>query len=213
MNFSLKINKNQQNYDAILSALTKEVNTQMKSSASSVEVGIKEVVGDAILDSNEMKSLIGGSLQGHLGIRPGDNDNAVFQITQAVMNAVYITWIPMTNKRPGKLEILIQPSNFANLLSLRAGEVDAVHKLDGPYTMEWLDWLLTLGDTPIVKGYEYQMGTTGRSGQGIMKKKQGSTWRVPPEFAGTLEDNFVTRALDEETVEKQILKILRQTTQ
>jgi hypothetical protein len=32
----------------------------------------------------------------------------------------------------------------------------------------------------------------GRSKLGTMDK--GGAWRVPPEFAGTLEDNFVTRA-------------------
>ncbi len=213
MSFSLRVNQNQQNVDAMMKALVTEVNSQMKSAASAVEGSIKQVVGDAILSSYEVRSLLGGSLQGHLGIRPGDNDNAVFQITQAIMNAIYITWTPMKNTMPGKLDVLVQPDNFANLLSLRAGEVQAVHRVDGPYTMEWLDWLLRLGDTPIVKGYEYQMDVTGRSGQGIMKKRSGATWRVPPEFAGTLEDNFVTRALDEDSVEKQISKILKQTTQ
>jgi hypothetical protein len=213
MEAKLTIDQTKQNYDAILKVLAKEVNAAMKAVSASVIAQIKPIVGEAILQSYEMRSLLGGSLQGHLGIRPGDNDNAVFQITNAIMSAIYVEWTPLTTSQPGKLNIFIQPNNFANLLSLRAGENDAVHKTDGAYTMEWLDWLLRMGDTPIVKGYEYQAGITGRSGQGIMKKKAGSVWRVPPEFAGTIDDNFVTRALDDEQVESQIAKILKKTIQ
>ena len=209
MKFTLQVDNDNANRDAMLNALTSEINEHMRGIDNNITALIRPLVTEAIMSCYEMNSLLGGSLQGHLGLRPGDNDYAVFAITQAVSNATYATWTPVQNKKPGRLEILVQPDNFANLLSLRAGVNVATHKTDGEYEMEWLDWLLTLGDTPIVKGFEYQRDPTGRSGIGIMKKKDGVSWRVPPEFAGTLDDNFVTRALDQPFIEREITTILK----
>lgn len=211
MKITLQVDNNASNVNAMLDALTREVNTQMAGIDQKITSLIRPVVAEAIMNCFELQSLLGGPLQGHLGLRPGENDYAVFSITQAVSNAVYATWMPMRKNKAGRLEILIQPDNFANLLSLRAGVNVAQHKEDGPYEMEWLDWLLTLGDTPIVKGFEYQRDPSGRSGIGIMAKKDGASWRVPPEFAGTLNDNFVTRALDEPAIESEITTILKNT--
>lgn len=211
MQFTLKIDNNTSNVNAMINALTKEVNTYMAGIDQKITASIRPIVAEAIMNCFEVRSLLGGPLQGHLGLRPGENDYAVFAITQAVSNAVYATWTPMKRKTAGRLEILVQPDNFANLLSLRAGVNVVQHKEDGMYEMNWLDWLLTLGDTPIVRGFEYQRDPSGRSGIGVMAKKNGASWRVPPEFAGTLNDNFVTRALDDPAIEREITTILKNT--
>jgi hypothetical protein len=73
--------------------------------------------------------------------------------------------------------------------------------------LHWLDWLLNRGDQIIVVGYEYNPQTgLGRSKLGNMKT--GGSFRVPPEFSGTQENNFVTRALIGASQEKEIAKIL-----
>ena len=75
--------------------------------------------------------------------------------------------------------------------------------------MPWLDWLITEGDKPIVKGYKYVNDVIGRSGQGIMKQQNGESWRVPPEFAGDINDNFITRALDEPAFISRLTAIIK----
>jgi capsid portal protein len=55
-------------------------------------------------------------------------------------------------------------------------------------------------------GYQYEgIPGFGRSRGGIMS--EGGSWRVPPQYTGTLDDNFVTRALTNR--EKDIEKLLK----
>jgi hypothetical protein len=57
-----------------------------------------------------------------------------------------------------------------------------------------------------VAGYQYNPQTgIGRSKLGNMKT--GGSFRVPPEFSGTEQNNFITRALVGSNQEKQISKI------
>ena len=57
-------------------------------------------------------------------------------------------------------------------------------------------------------GYSYDAQSgLGRSGLGYMS--EGGAFRVPPQFSGTSDNNFITRALIGEAQEKQISKILQ----
>jgi hypothetical protein len=71
--------------------------------------------------------------------------------------------------------------------------------------LHWLDWLLRQGSAVIVSGYQYTPKRDGRSGGGVMT--MGSLWRVPPQFAGTLQNNFITKALSNR--EKELTVILK----
>ncbi len=208
---SLRIHTNKTNVDAILRGVAEEVNKAMEVVDIQIEKQVRPAAATAIADCYEMRSLINGPLQGHLGIRPGDNDNAVFQIAQSVASAVYVDWksMPVNGNRSGTLSIMIQPSTFANILSLPAGVNKVYSKKYGAYEMPWLDWLITEGDKPIVKGYKYVNDVIGRSGQGIMKQQNGESWRVPPEFAGDINDNFITRALDEPAFISRLTAIIK----
>jgi hypothetical protein len=90
------------------------------------------------------------------------------------------------------LVLSIQPDSLINLLALKSGHVTTNKGTD----LHWLNWLLEKGQSVIVIGYRYNPDTAprGRSGGGTMSG--GSAWRVPPEYAGTISDNFVTRAFD-----------------
>ena len=68
--------------------------------------------------------------------------------------------------------------------------------------------MLEYGDTIIVANYDYNPQTgLGRSSLGNMK--DGTGFRVPPEFSGTLTNNFITRALTEPQQEQRIYNILK----
>jgi hypothetical protein len=75
-------------------------------------------------------------------------------------------------------------------------------------TLPWLEWLLLYGGKIIVKNYKVRMGSNrnSRTGMAIMVESEGNNWRVPPEFAGILTNNWVTRAINK--LDDKIISIL-----
>ena len=63
--------------------------------------------------------------------------------------------------------------------------------------LPWLQWLLLEGNNAIVKNFDVKMGSysQSRSGMAIMVSSRDN-WRVPPEFVGTISNNWTTRAID-----------------
>ena len=106
----------------------------------------------------------------------------------------------MSNRLTGGIEFNFQPADFANLLGLPQGHQVTNKAAD----LHWLDWLLTKGDTVIVKGYSYEPSGKGRSGGGSMKT--GGFFRIDPSYSGTTINNFITRAFVGR--ETQLAKIL-----
>jgi hypothetical protein len=68
---------------------------------------------------------------------------------------------------------------------------------DNGYSLPWLEWLLLKGNKTIIQKHEVQIGPnpTSRTGMAIMVKSNKS-WRVPPEFVGTVQNNWTTRAIE-----------------
>lgn len=77
--------------------------------------------------------------------------------------------------------------------------------------LEWMKWLLTLGDAVIVRDYEVRAGFPDKSRTGDKIMVKGSGWRVPPQHSGTEGNNFITRAIDEALpeIEKQIIHLFK----
>jgi hypothetical protein len=65
------------------------------------------------------------------------------------------------------------------------------------YSLPWLKWLLFEGSKPLIKNYSVKFGSNKRSrtGQAIMISSN-KNWKVPSEFAGTVTNNWITRAID-----------------
>ena len=87
------------------------------------------------------------------------------------------------------------PSGFSDLLSLEA----SVLVTEKGAELNWLDWLLIQGDTAIVGEYRFALGSSpySRTGMGLMIGGSGFSWRVPPEYAGNITNNWITRAIDQ----------------
>jgi hypothetical protein len=68
---------------------------------------------------------------------------------------------------------------------------------DKGYSLPWLQWLLFEGNEVLIKNYkvEFRPNPNSRSGLAIMKPSSSSSWRVPPEFVGSEENNWITRAI------------------
>jgi hypothetical protein len=84
-------------------------------------------------------------------------------------------------------------SDFNDLISMGESVVVTEKGTD----LNWLSWLLIDGDAIIISDYMFVAGPfdTSRTGMGIMRQS-GGAWRVPPEFAGQINNNWITRAID-----------------
>lgn len=187
----------------INAAIAKHLNTKLSNAKTTLERKIKEYVGIQINNSYEMIELRGGYLQGALGVL--EPVSAVEDIVSAVESSVKVNVTKYNAKLKGGIEIYVQPSNFANLLSLPTGNT----VIDGGF-LHWLRWLLEFGDRIIVVGYDYSPENgLGRTGLGTMEK--GGSFRVPPAFAGVPDDNFITRSIVTRQTDIFLTKIIEDT--
>lgn len=184
-------------------AIADYINDRIKKNTNTLINKSKNLIPSWIKSQPEIVSLLSkdsSSLAGHFGIS-GDTSSIIDTIVSHVANSIGVKFIPYNEKLVGGLELYFQPNNFANLLSLPQG-----HTVYRDGDLHWLDWLLMRGDQIIVANYQYNPKTgLGRSGLGNMIA--GNSFRVPPQFSGTKDDNFITRALIGPTQEKEITKI------
>lgn len=167
---------------------------------------ISQLVNRWIISQPEMKSLMSydiGSLAGQFGLPAGQGFLAVEAIAQSVADSITVQFSRFNpSSLAGDLNINIQPEGFSNILNLGVG-----HVVFSGGDLHWLDWLLTKGDTIIVVGYHYEPKSgAGRSSLGYMSS--GQAFRVPPEFSGTAENNFITRAIIGQPQEAAISNII-----
>lgn len=186
----------------INTAIADEINSRLKNRSLSLKSKIISLVQNSIISQPEIKSLENGYLKGAFGLI--GTEEIIQNIYSAVTDSIQVE-IKKVNKNLSSIpiSISIQPSNFTNLLSLPSGHV---YYENGD--LHWLNWLLSLGDTIIVANYRYNPTVgLGRSGLGYMKI--GGFFRVPPEFSGTLDNNFITRSLLNKDLTNSITDILK----
>lgn len=95
-------------------------------------------------------------------------------------------------------------ADYSDALSLPEAAFRSKTTRPGPrqgeeHDIEWLKWLLIEGRRYVVKNYIFteKLDSAKSRGGGLMIPKKGGGWRVPREYAGTIDDNFLTRAIDE----------------
>lgn len=157
---------------------------------------ISNEVKNAIMQEPEYISLVSGQLRSELGIP--DATAKVEQIFQHWADSIIVTVSPISIKSSrlvGKLSLDMIPSNFADALGLSAATI--TDSVSGS-VIPWLQWLLLDGTKILIQNYEVRIGPNSRSrtGSAIMVVSNQKDWRVPPEFAGTIHDNWITRAIN-----------------
>jgi len=173
-------------------------------------------IGAAIIRSPEMASLQGGRLAGELGLPPALQRAAPKDITEAIVNSIGAVVLPVRRagrKLTGGINITVQPADFRNMLGLGISPIKYLSrnkKFKGKMvSLDWLDWLLFKGDAVIVQNFRVERGSHGRSGLAKMKGKRGNPWRIDPNFSGTVDDNFISRALDDPIARGEVLAAIQ----
>jgi len=157
---------------------------------------LPKIVKEALILEPEYASLLSGQLRSELGVP--DADSKIEQIFSAWSNNLVVQNRPLSIKGSGLsggFSINIIKSDFSDILSLPAAVV--VDSTSGSI-IPWLQWLLIEGNQILIRDYKLRMGPNSRSrtGNAIMVSSTKDNWRVPPQFAGTINNNWVTRAMD-----------------
>lgn len=179
----------------ILKLLVPEVKNYFDSILNNIRDPLKNLIIDAIKKAPEYDSLINGTLKAEFGLP--DSDSRVNMIIQTLDN------INVKSKKiiikggeqlSGGFELTMIPSSYSSILSLP----EATFKTEKGKDLHWLEWLLLLGNETIIKDYEVKLGPDPRSrtGMAVMRGVVSGKWSVPPQFAGTANNNWITRAID-----------------
>jgi hypothetical protein len=188
-------------------ALSEKLNSALIKSSSKILDEVKKLIPQWINSQPEIQALNSGNLIGQFGITISAS-SIINAIIQSVVNSTTMSIKKYDKKlKNGGLELYIQPSDFQNLLSLPEGHT-VYRDLNFSGDLHWLNWLLTRGDEVIIVGYEYNpKNGIGRSRLGNMVK--GGSFRIPPQFSGTSDNNFITRSLLGQEQEKAIASIFQ----
>lgn len=177
----------------ILLAVTRHLNSRLVNLSKLVGQQAQILIAKELEASPTTASLIGGQLRAEFGVV--DADSELKQIYKAIASSVKVTLTHARRQGTGvvmKLRLTAVPFDLDTIIG-GLGSYTTKKGVEIP----WFEWLTRLGYRVIVRDYGLEGGhpNSSRTGDTIMVKgKKG--WRVPPEFAGTPRDNFVTQATD-----------------
>jgi len=193
----------------ILDSLVDYLSPIMIKIKNSLQNSLPRYIEDAVSSQPEYVSLLGGQLRSELGVPDaGSRINSIF--TEWKNNAIVI-YEPISTKGSsiiGGFSIDMIKSDFSDILALPLSEV--VDDVSGSI-IPWLRWLLLDGGKILIRNYKVQLGNNSRSrtGGAIMIQSDKENWRVPSQFAGTSNNNWITRALS--TYDQLILDHIQNT--
>lgn len=171
---------------------------------------IKNTIISSIKNQPEYASLLNGKLKYEFGLPDADSRvSSILQNIEKSLNISYQQPSYSVNGVSGGFVINMIPSDFNDILSLPA----SVFTTEKGTSLQWLKWLLLEGDNSIVFGYKFILGQNpfSRTGQGIMRTETSGVWRVPPEFAGSQDNNWITRAISatEDDINNYLINALK----
>lgn len=205
MNISIKLlDSNSQIYKKILDALLPQVTQYMTNVVQKLRSGISPILEKAIRNSPEYEAILVGRLRYELGIPdPSVKLEGLIDIWLNSIEFNYNKPIISNNKIKSSFSVNMIRVDFSDVLSTDFAKV--VDTVRG-YELPWLQWLLLDGNKTIISDYEVLFGQNraSRTGFAIMTPSNNS-WKVPANYAGTIGDNWITRAIDSASPEIQDL--------
>lgn len=188
----------------LLFAIGEDVDRVLKKARPKIEILARDKIYRAINNSPTVASLLNKdvaviSLQGQFGLTDELAISAVDEIISSAVNSIRVEAVLSKKYRNqdliGALRISLLPENFLSSLSITNGVY--ISERSGQ-DIPWFEWLMTRGVQVVVTGWRvYDSGSeTSRSNTGAIMVP-GGIFYVPNEHAGTVEDNFITRAVDE----------------
>jgi hypothetical protein len=194
----------------MLRALLPDIQKYFNKVYNEMKKNIPQILINHIKMQPEYSSLLNGKLMGEFGLT--DPDSRLSNILSTIESGAIIQTKPISisgSQIKGSIKLQMVQKDFSDLLSLG----DASFTTEKGSNLQWLSWLLKEGDSIIIADYTFALGSfpSSRTGMGIMRQFGGSSWRVPPEFAGNISNNWITRAIDSASneIEKELESLTR----
>lgn len=159
---------------------------------------IKRLVANSLRNSNFYRNFTTGSdLVVGLGVPAGEEKIRIEAVINAIVDNLKIGLNKRgTNQYIGSISIYVELNEavYSYITNIREANITTEKGENIP----WLKWVIIDGDTIIIKNYDVMQNIgLGRSGGGIMVKSSNVSYRIPTEYSGTLEDNWITRAIED----------------
>ena len=178
----------------ILEIMADHINDTLNIAMPKITTEIKELVALSLREEPEYQSLLSGRLRAEFGL---SDTNMVDNIIDKLVSTIDVSRSTVSYNKIGLVggfTITMMKSDDMNGLIFT--DIASVISNNGQH-LPWLQWLLLEGNNAIVKNFDVKMGSysQSRSGMAIMVSSRDN-WRVPPEFVGTISNNWTTRAID-----------------
>lgn len=208
MKFSIQLlDSDKEIQKQIIAAISGEIQKTIIKAIPNIKAKIQDAVKNAVKSEPEYKSLVSGELKYEFGIT--DSISKVENIINTMTSNINIRYSNITTNSRGlkggfSLEMI--PSDFADILGLG----DSYVQDQKGYSLPWLQWLLLEGGNILVRNYQVVIGPSpySRTGNAVMKPEPGTNWVVPPKFAGTINNNWITRSISR--IDNQINNIIEE---
>ena len=178
---------------AILGSIRDYLDPKIKQAASKAAEELPKLVSEALKQEPEYLSLLSGQLKAELGLASSSDVEAVIEAISSSIELKTQSLIANRSGIKGGFTInMIRAKDAGGVIGLDIAKVN-----DKGYSLPWLQWLLFEGNEILIKNYTVEFGPNpnSRSGLAVMKPSLSSSWRVPPEFVGSEENNWITRAI------------------
>jgi hypothetical protein len=189
----------------ILNSFVKDIKQDIDRGVSIVKNQLPQLVNSIVISSPEYSSLLGGTLKYELGI-PDANTKIAAMIDIWSTNILYQYKPPAVRGQyiVSKFSASLFKADFSDIIGTDYAKV--YDRIRG-YNLPWLEWLVFYGNAPLIDDYQVILtnSSASRTGRGLMRRKEGSSWRVPSEFSGIISDNWITRAIAAKSADIQSL--------
>jgi hypothetical protein len=175
---------------ALLDALASHLTTAFARSTAGIAAGIGLVAAEALRNCPEYAALVGGELRGELGAVSARR--VLEAVCKNIAGGVRVASLGVRRSGAGLeggMRIGLVKGDYSEVLGVDGGTFTSEKGFDVP----WLRWLTLEGDAVLVADHHFLAKAAGRTGRGVMVPT--GVWRVPAEYAGTAEDNWILRAL------------------
>ena len=183
--------------EMVLRAAVAELNARIPRVVNDIRNDISYKLKKVFVYAPEYESLITGDLGQHFGIPSSEAASKLDAIINKLADDIQVSFTKFVVRGGGiggGIKVSIIDADLKDILSMSDGDI----RTDKGQNLPWLEWLLIEGDKIIIRDYEIKFGSfaNSRAGGAIMSMSSGGIWRVPPQFSGTINDNWITRAID-----------------
>jgi hypothetical protein len=175
--------------------------------ASTISPAVQELVSRQIRNSPTVTSLTSGILRDEFGLNAVDAEATTSDIISELTSRISVVASGKSSLYALGFSIRMFPVTEELIDKITTGQYVSSRGKN----VQWLEWLLTRGGEVVLPEYHLFNGAAGSTRSGgdsimIASGRRGDAFRIDHEHSGTVDDNFITRSIEE--VHPQIIQII-----